>query len=152
MDSIKKRHLAQVNIAKMLAPIDSPIMADFVAKLDEINTLAESSEGFVWRLKGEDNNATAIKVFDDDMLIINLSVWESVEDLKNFVYKTGHSPVMRRRAEWFEKMPAMFMALWWIEANHTPTPAEAKEKLEFLNKNGESELVFTFKNIYLPPA
>ena len=147
-----KYHLAQVNVAKMLAPIDSPIMAGFVAKLDEINALADESEGFVWRLKGEKENATAIKVFEDDMLIINLSVWKNVEDLKNFVYKTGHSPVMHRRTEWFEKMPTMFMALWWIPENHTLTPAEAKEKLEFLNKNGETALVFTFKNIYLPPA
>jgi Domain of unknown function (DUF3291) len=148
----QKYHLAQVNIAKMLAPIDSPVMADFVAKLDEINALAESSKGFVWRLKGEDNNATAIKVFEDEMLIINMSVWESVEDLKDFVCKTGHSPVMRRRVEWFEKPQTAHLALWWIPAEHTPTPAEAQEKLEFLNKNGESALVFTFKNVYLPLA
>lgn len=135
----------------MLAPIDSPVMADFVAKLDEINALAESSKGFVWRLKGDDNNATAIKVFDDDMLIINMSVWESVEDLKEFAFKTAHAPVMRRRAEWFEKMQTAYLALWWIPIGHTPTPQEAREKIEFLDQNGESSEVFTFKNIHLPP-
>ena len=134
----------------MLGPIDSPIMADFAALLDEINAIADESKGFVWRLKGENDNATAIKVFEDDMMIINMSVWESVEDLKNFAYKSGHSPVMRRRAEWFEIHKSSHLALWWIPVGHTPTPQEAKEKLAFLEKNGESTEVFTFKNVYLP--
>ncbi|MBL8149896.1 MAG: DUF3291 domain-containing protein [Blastocatellia bacterium] len=143
-------HLAQVNIARMLAPIDSPIMADFVALLDEINALADNSPGFVWRLQTEKGDATDLCPYEDNRILVNLSVWQSVEDLKNYVYKSAHSGVMKRRKEWFEKFDGMYMALWWIEAGHIPTVNEAKEKLDYLSKYGESPLAFTFKRLFAP--
>src|SRR5258705_11355411 len=109
-----KFYLAQINIAKMLAPIDSPVMAEFVVNLDNINALAENSKGFNWRLKVDNNNATSIKIFDDDFLIVNMSVWKNTESLFQFVYQTNHVEIFKRRREWFEKMPEMHMALWYI--------------------------------------
>lgn len=143
---MKKYHLAQINIAKMLAPIDSPVMADFKNNLDRINELAESSDGFIWRLKDADNNATSIKVFDDDFMIVNMSVWESKEKLFNFTYGSAHVEIFKRKKEWFHKMSDMHMALWFVEARKNPTPEEAKERLALLNKLGETPLAFTFKS------
>lgn len=138
-------HLAQVNIAKMKAPIDSPIMADFIANLDRINAIAEAHEGFVWRLKGEENNATAIKVFEDKYLIINMSVWKDKKSLSEYVYKSDHKEIYKRKAEWFESMSDMHMALWLVEEGHIPTPEEARERLEYLQKNGETDYAFGFR-------
>lgn len=143
-------HLAQVNIAKMKDPIDSPMMADFVNNLDRINALAENSEGFIWRLKDEDNNATSVKVFDNDFLIINLSVWENAELLKNYVYNSLHVEILKRKKEWFEKMDQMHMALWYVEKGIFPSPIEAKEKLEYLREHGETPLSFSFKSKFIP--
>ncbi len=143
-------HLAQVNISRLLAPIDSPILADFVAQLDPINALAEQSQGFVWRLKDENNDATALRVFDDEMIIINMSVWESIEDLKNFAFKTAHVGVMKDRNKWFEKPQSASLALWWIPEGNIPTPLDAKERLANINKNGASPFAFTFKDVFLP--
>ena len=117
--------IAQLNIAKMLAPIDSPTMSGFVNNLDRINALAEESIGFIWRLTGEEDNATAIKVFEDDSIIINMSVWQDVESLKHYVYKTAHVEIMKRKKEWFSKIESMHMVLWNIPEGHTPTPQEA---------------------------
>lgn len=103
--------LAQINIAKLVSPIDSPPIADFVADLDRINLLAERSKGFIWRLKDETGNATHINPFNDALLIVNISVWESVEDLKQFVYRSDHVEVYIKRAKWFEKMPEAYTAL-----------------------------------------
>jgi Domain of unknown function (DUF3291) len=139
-------YLAQINIAKMLAPIDSPVMADFVANLDNINTLAENSKGFVWRLRDESNNATAIKIFDDNFLIVNMSVWENREALFQFVYQSDHAEIFKRRKEWFEKMREMHMAQWYIPAGHLPTIAEAIERLNYLRNHGETPFSFSFKN------
>lgn len=143
---MKAYHLAQINIAKMLAPIDSPVMEDFVANLDRINTLAENSRGFVWRLKDENENATSIKVFDDEFLIVNMSVWESKKALFDFTYSSDHVEIFRRKKEWFHKMSAMHMALWYVENGHNPSPEEAKERLALLNKLGETPFAFTFKS------
>lgn len=145
-----KFHLAQVNISKLLEPIDSPLLADFVGQLDKINALAEQSKGFVWRLKGDNENATALRVFEDDMIIINMSVWETIEDLKDFAFKTAHTMVMKDRNKWFEKPQDAVLALWWIPVGHIPTPQEAKEKLASINKNGATAFSFTFKNVHLP--
>jgi hypothetical protein len=142
-------YLAQVNIAKMLAPIDSPVMAGFVANLDRINALAEDSEGFIWRLKDESNNATAIKIFDDDFLIINMSVWKNCEALFQFVYQSNHIEILKRRKEWFEKIPEMHMALWYIPAGHLPTVAEAVERLNYLRNYGETSFSFSFKKRFV---
>ena len=138
-------YLAQINIAKMVAPIDSPVMADFVANLDSINALAETSEGFVWRLKDESNNATAIKIFDDDFLIVNMSVWKNREALFQFVYKSNHIEIFKRRKEWFEKMEEMHMAQWYVQAGYLPSVAEAVERLNYLRNHGETPFSFSFK-------
>lgn len=142
-------HLAQINIAKMKGLMDSPIMASFVAELDRINAIAESSPGFIWRLKDEEsNNATSFNVFDDDYMLINMSVWENKKTLFDFVYKSAHLEIFKRKNEWFDKMPEMHMALWYVEPGHNPTPEEAKQRLEYLQKNGESEYAFTFRSQY----
>lgn len=138
-------HLAQVNIAKMLAPLDSPVMADFVANLDRINALAESSAGFVWRLKDEGNEATSIKIYNDDFLIVNMSVWESVELLFQYVYQSNHVEIFKRRKEWFENMKEMHMAFWYLPEGAIPTVADAQERLDHLRKHGETPFSFTFK-------
>ena len=106
-------HLAQVNIARLLAPIDDPRLADFVAQLDSINALAEQSPGFVWRLKTEAGNATDVVFNDDPFVIVNMSVWESVESLRDYTYSSKHIEVFRRRAEWFEKPAKPTYCLWW---------------------------------------
>ncbi len=139
-------HLAQINIARMLAPLESPIMADFVNNLDRINEIAETHEGFVWRLKGDENNATALRIFDDDFLIVNMSVWVSMQSLFKFTYASDHVEIFKRKKEWFCKMKEMHMAFWYVRLGHEPTAAEAKERLKYLNKYGETPYAFTFKS------
>lgn len=130
----------------MLAPLDSPVMADFVNNLNRINALAESSEGFIWRLKDDANNATSIKIYNDDFLIVNMSVWKDIDRLFRFAYQTQHLEIFKRRNEWFEKMKEMHMALWYVEENHKPTTIEAEERLDYLRANGDTPFAFTFKN------
>jgi len=137
--------IAQINIARMIAPLDSPVMQDFVANLDYINGLAENYKGFVWRLKGDDNNATAIRVFEDDFLIINLSVWKDMERLFEFVYQSAHIEVLKRKKEWFEHMRPAHMAIWYIEDDEYPSPQDARERLEYLREHGPTPHAFTFK-------
>ena len=144
-------HIAQINIARMLAPIEDPIMQDFVTQLPPINALAEESPGFVWRLQSESGDATSIKVYDDDMVIINLTVWKDVESLRQYVYKSAHSGVMRDRRRWFEKFDGPYYAMWWIPAGHIPTTDEGKERLEHLRTHGETEYAFSFKKEFPAP-
>jgi hypothetical protein len=129
----------------MLAPLDDPIMAEFVANLVPINTLAEKSPGFVWRLQTAEGDATSLRVFDDDQIIINLSVWQSVDALFQFAYNSQHTDFFRRRKEWFEKMDTPVMVMWWVPEGHNPSPVEARERLELLQKHGPTPLAFTFK-------
>ena len=143
-------HLAQVNIAIPRGPIDSATMAGFVELLEPINALADSAPGFVWRLQDDEGNATSISVFDDDSLIVNMSVWESVEALWDFVYDSGHLEVMRRRREWFTRMREAFMCLWWIPAGELPTVADAEDRLERLRAEGPTPYAFTFKQRFEP--
>jgi Domain of unknown function (DUF3291) len=138
-------HLAQINIGRMLGTRDSPVMADFIANLDPINALAEKSDGFIWRLIGDGNDATSIKIFDDDYLIVNMSVWENKEALFKFVYQSNHVEIFKRRKEWFEKMPVMHMVLWYVPANHEPTVEEAMVRLNHLRNHGETPYAFSFK-------
>ncbi len=145
-------HLAQINIARMAGSIDSPIMAEFVANLDSINALAESSPGFVWRLVGAGNDATSLRPYDDDMIIVNMSVWKTVEDLQQYVYHSAHTGFIRKRKEWFIPMKQAFMGMWWIPAGHIPTVEEAKEHLEHLRAHGETEYTFTFLKVFPPPG
>ena len=144
-------HLAQANIARAVAPMDDPAMADFMAQLDTINALAERSPGFVWRLKSDSGNATDIPVTDDPLEILNMSVWESADALFDYVYRTAHTSVMARRREWFEKPVKPHLVLWWVEAGHRPDVAEALEKLDLLAKQGPSPEAFTFKQRFLAP-
>jgi hypothetical protein len=146
----RRYHLAQVNVAQLSAPLDAPRLADFVAALDPINALADGAPGFVWRLQTEDGDATAIRAFPDDRIIVNLSVWASVDALADFVYRSDHAGVMRRRREWFEPMQ-VYVALWWVEAGHVPTVAEAKERLEHLEVNGNTPFAFTFRAPFASP-
>ena len=138
-------HIAQINIGRMAVPIDSPVMQTFVDRLDEINALAEASEGFVWRLKGDGNNATAIRIFDDSTLLVNMSVWKNTDDLYTYTYQTAHAGILKRRKEWFLKMQDMQMALWYIPAGHLPTVAEAEQRLSYIRANGPTPYTFTFK-------
>jgi hypothetical protein len=141
-------HLAQLNISRMNAPsIDHPLMADFVAQLDTINALAEASDGFLWRLKGDGSNATDIKAFDDERIIVNMSVWESPDKLQAFVFRSMHTDVMKDRRKWFEKSAELTTVLWWIPAGHRPTLEEAKEKLVQLNRDGSGPEAFSIRDI-----
>ena len=144
--------LAQVNIGRLLAPVDSPQIAEFMAALDPINALADASPGFVWRLQTADGNATAIHSFDDDLIISNMSVWESIETLRAFVYTTAHTGVMRRRREWFETYVTSYMALWWVPVGHRPTIDEAKDRLAALDRDGPTPFAFTFRQPFDPPV
>lgn len=146
-----KHHIAQVNIARMLAPLDDPQMADFIARLNEVNALADASPGFVWRLQAEEGNATYLRPYEDDRILFNMSVWESIEQLKEYVYRSAHAEVMKRRREWFEKFDGAYMAVWWIEAGYIPTIEDAKQRLDHLYKHGESEFAFSFKKTFPPP-
>ena len=145
-------HLAQINIARMRAPIDDPVMADFVSQLPPINALAEESPGFVWRLQSDSGDATSIKVYDDDMVIINLTVWEDVESLRQYVYKSAHSGVMRDRRRWFEKFEGPYYTMWWIPSGHMPDPQEGRERLEYLRQRGDSAYAFSFKQVFPRPG
>ena len=145
-------HLAQINIGRMIgANINDPVMKDFVDLLDEVNEVAEKSKGFIWRVKDEGNNATNIKAFDDEQLIVNMSVWESIEDLEMFVYKSRHVDVLRRRKEWFSKMK-FYMAMWYVPAGTMPTLEETKERLLHLEQYGPSAFAFDFKQRFSPPS
>jgi len=142
--------LAQLNVAIMKEPLESPGMADFVANLDRINALAESSPGFVWRLQTEEGDATAMRPMGDDTLV-NVSVWQDVDALNKYVYGSAHVEIMRRRKEWFERMREAYVVLWWVRKGHRPTVQEAIAKLEQLRANGPTEDAFTFRQAFLPP-
>jgi hypothetical protein len=140
-------HLAQVNIARMRAPLDTVEMSGFVVRIDEVNALADGSPGFVWRLRDESGNNTYLRPYDDDRMLFNLSVWQSIEHLKEFVFKTAHASVMRRRGEWFEKFAGAYVALWWVPEWHRPSVDEAKARLAHLEANGPSPEAFTFTSL-----
>jgi hypothetical protein len=142
--------LAQLNVGLAKGPMDGPVMVGFAAELDRINALADGSAGFVWRLQTEDGDATAIRPYEDERMMVNMSVWESLESLREFVYRSGHVEVMRRRREWFERM-RVFMVLWWVQAGHLPDVDEAKRRLAQLARCGPSSDAFTFKASFPSP-
>lgn len=142
--------LAQLNIAVMKAPLESPEMADFVANLDRINALADNSPGFVWRLQDDAGDATAFRPLGDDILV-NMSSWESMEALHAYVYRSDHVGVMRRRKEWFERMQEAYMVLWWVPVGHRPTVQEAADRLALLRRDGPTPNAFTFRHAFPPP-
>lgn len=146
-----RHHLVQVNIGRLRAPLDSPRSAGFVEALEPINALADGAPGFVWRLQTDEGDATSIRAFDDDMLIVNLSMWESVEALADFVYRSDHRAVMVQRRSWFERMDEAFVALWWVPQGHVPTVDEAKARIETLRRLGPTAEAFTFRSQFPPP-
>jgi len=144
--------LAQLNIGVIRGPIDSPVMAEFVANLDRINALAERTRGFVWRLQTEEGNATAIRPYpENENMAVNMSVWKDIDLLRLFVFHTEHVEIMRRRREWFEKMEEAFLVLWWVPKGHRPDIEEAKARLEQLRREGPTADAFTFRQSYAPP-
>ena len=145
-------HLAQVNIARLIAPIDDPRIAEFVAQLEPINALADAAPGFVWRLKSESGDATDIAYNDDPFIIVNMSVWESVQALRDFAYRSDHVRVFRDRAKWFEKMDKPNYCLWWVPAGHIPTVAEGRERLEHYQRHGSTPYAFWFSQQFPAPA
>jgi hypothetical protein len=147
---MSKYQLAQINIASLKAPLDSPELKDFVDNLDRINALAESSDGFAWRLVGDGNDATSLRPFGDN-IIVNMSVWRDVASLKAFAYQSAHAPIMRRRREWFVRMAEAYMVLWWVPAGHQPTVAEAAARLAQLRRQGPSPEAFTFAEAFAAP-
>ena len=151
MTELIGHHLAQLNIATLIEPLESPLLADFVAALDPINALADASPGFVWRLQTDQGDATGIRIADDESLIVNLSTWESLDALVAFVFRSGHVDVMRRRRTWFAPMIDAHLALWWVPAGHRPDVAEAEERLEDLRRNGASAPAFTFRAPFEAP-
>jgi hypothetical protein len=149
--------LAQVNIGRLVAPLDSPQLADFVAWLEPVNAVADGAPGFVWRLQTEDGNSTALRAFEGDAegadggILINMSVWESVEDLAAFVYGDAHREVLRRRREWFERLKDAYLALWWVPRGHIPTVTEAEDRVRHLRAHGPTPHAFTLK-AHFPPS
>jgi len=143
--------LAQLNIGIIKGAMDSPVMADFAANLDRINALADRSPGFVWRLQSEEGDATAIRPFENAYMLVNMSVWRDLDSLRNYVYSSAHVDVMRRRREWFQRMPEAFLVLWWVAKSHRPSVAEAIAKLEALRANGPTHDAFTFRQPFAAP-
>ena len=144
-------YLVQLNVARARAPLDSPQLADFMAALDPINALADTSPGFVWRLVGNGGNATDVKVDAQPGLLVNMSVWTSAEALFDFVYKSAHTTIMARRREFFHKLET-FQVLYWVPAGHVPTVDEALARLELLRTRGPTPEAFTFKQRFPPPG
>jgi Domain of unknown function (DUF3291) len=142
--------LAQVNIGRPRGQMTDPVMAEFVARLPEINALADQSPGFVWRLQTEDGDATAVRPYEDPGILINLSVWNDLPSLRTYVYRSAHAAVMRRRREWFERFERIYAALWWVPAGHHPSVAEAVARLAHLQEHGPTALAFTFGEPYGP--
>jgi hypothetical protein len=144
--------LAQINIARCLAPLDSPVMRDFVGLLPEVNALADSSPGFVWRLVGDGADATGVRAYEDPLIIVNMSVWESLDSLRSYAYRGGHALAFRRRKEWFVDSEEPNSALWWIPAGTVPTVEEGRARLEKLQREGPTPAAFSFKVTFPHPA
>lgn len=143
--------LAQLNIGIIRGPMDSPVMVEFVANLARINALADAAAGFVWRLQTDAGDATAIHPFENENIAVNMSVWRDLDSLAQFVYRSAHAPIMRRRREWFERMSEAYLVLWWVPQGHRPTLAEAIARLEALRCRGPHAEAFTFRQTFPPP-
>ncbi|NUR68074.1 MAG: DUF3291 domain-containing protein [Streptomyces sp.] len=148
MTSAAAYELAQVNISRLKFPLDSPELKDFVDALDPVNAAAEAADGYVWRLQSEGGDATDIKVFGDDWLIVNLTVWRNTDALTAFMYQGQHRELLSRRREWFEKVTEAMTALWWVPAGHRPTVAEAESRLLHLRANGPTPYAFTLRTSF----
>ena len=147
MNQPANSHLAQVNVGRIVGAPDSAAMAEFMANLDRVNAIAERSPGFVWRLQADDGNAMSIRVSDDPLFAINLSVWETAQNLEHFVWNTIHKRFYQRKAEWFEAPSKPHFAMWWVPVGHLPTPSEAVERVEHLAAHGPSEYAFGWESL-----
>ncbi|MEM9561601.1 MAG: DUF3291 domain-containing protein [Actinomycetota bacterium] len=148
-------HLAQINVGRLRHPLEAPETAEFVDALDRINGLAESSPGFVWRLVGDDGTSSSyveVEGLDDPLDIVNYSIWESVESLKDFMYRTEHVDFLRRRTEWFERPVVPIAACWWIPAGAIPGVDEAYRRLEHLRTEGPSSTAWPLTRPEPPPG
>lgn len=145
-----KTHVAQINIGRILGPLEGPVMAGFVARLDEINALADGSPGFVWRLQTDAGNATYLRPYDDERMIINMSVWESLEALRDYVYRSRHAELLRQRGDWFEKLETPVVAMWWVPAGHIPSVDEGKKRIAHLQEHGPTPFAFSFRTTFPP--
>ncbi|MFH8613830.1 DUF3291 domain-containing protein [Streptomyces sp. NPDC017979] len=143
--------LAQVNIARLKFPLDSPELKYFVDNLDPVNAVAEASDGFVWRLKDETGDATDIRIFDDEWIVVNMSVWRDMDALKTFMYHGTHRELLARRHEWFERVREAMATLWWVPAGHRPTVAEAEDRLRLLRAEGPTSGAFTLTRAFPAP-
>jgi hypothetical protein len=144
--------LAQLDIALPAEPLTSARLAGFVELLEPVNALADTSPGFVWRLQTEDGDATAVRGFGDDRLIVNLTVWESLEALATYVYGGFHAEEVRRRREWFTHIREAYTVLWWVPARERPTVAEAERRLESLRRHGPTPYAFGVRSAFPPPG
>jgi hypothetical protein len=150
--------LAQVNIMRLRAALDSSELAPFVAALDPVNALAEQAPGFVWRLKAADGNSTSLRIFDDPTLIVNMSTWRAIDGrtaldaLTDYAYRSAHSGIMRRRREFAIPIAEAYLALWWVPRGHTPTIAEAEERLRHLRAHGPTPFAFGVRTPFPPPG
>lgn len=145
-------HLAQSNVARMRGQLEDPVMEGFVARLESLNALADASPGFVWRYQTDAGDATEVRVFDDELILFNMSVWQSVEALEAYVYRSDHLGAVQKRAEWFERAGQTPLVLWWIEAGHIPSVEEAKARFDTLWERGPGPDAFTFRNRYPMPG
>ena len=144
-------HIAQINIGRAKGPVEDPMMAGFMTRLDDLNALADRSPGFVWRLQTLEGNATYFRPYEhDDRILLNMSVWETIDDLRHYVYKTAHAEMLRHREEWFERFAGIYLALWWVPVGHIPGIDEAKKRLAHLDQYGPTQFAFTFKTM-VPP-
>lgn len=143
--------LAQLNIGTTLAPLESDELAGFVAALEPINALADTAPGFVWRLQDDAGDATSFRAFGDENILVNMSVWSSLEALGDFVFRSDHVQIMRQRRKWFVKLAEAFAVLWWVPAGHRPSIAEAEERLNALRSNGSTPYAFTFREPFPAP-
>lgn len=148
--------LAQVNVSRLLYPLDSAELGPFMSALDEVNAEGDAADGFVWRLQTEDGNATAVRAFGWDVagshgVIVNLTVWRSVQALADFVFAGRHLEIMRRRREWFHRPVEATTALWWVPTDHRPSTAEAEDKVRLLRAAGPTPDAFTFRSVFGPP-
>lgn len=145
-------HLAQVNVARAKAEMDTDVMRGFMDQLDAMNQLADQADGFIWRMLGSGGDYTSIRPYADPLVIMNVSLWRDVDSLKNYVYKTVHMDTIRARHAWFDKMNEIQLALWWVPAGHLPTAQEAKEKLDLVRRFGATQEAFTFAQVFPTPG
>jgi hypothetical protein len=144
-------HVAQINIGRAKGPVEDPMMAGFMTRLDDLNALADRSPGFVWRLQTLEGNATYFRPYEhDDRILLNMSVWETIDALRHYVYKTAHAEMLRHREEWFERFAGIYLALWWVPVGHIPGIDEAKKRLAHLDQYGPTQFAFTFQTMVQP--